>query len=109
MPGAALIDVRVKNCADAWQECDGTVPGSKHYYADGGWTAQSCPNRWCAAHNDPEYAHGAQRHKVLTENARSAQITLERIHDAYNHDGSDIQSDYFDVNYYGSVNFERGF
>lgn len=39
-------------------------------------------------------------------NYEPAKMTLQRIHGAYNHDGSDIQSDYFDVNYYGSVVFE---
>lgn len=30
------------------------------------------------------------------------------IHDAYNYDGSDISTDYFDVNYYGGICDERG-
>ena len=33
-------------------------------------------------------------------------MTLERIHNAYNHDGSEIMVDYFDVRYYGVVQFE---
>ena len=26
------IDVDVRDCPDAWQDCDGTVPGSRHEY-----------------------------------------------------------------------------
>jgi hypothetical protein len=32
-------------------------------------------------------------------------MTLTRIHEAYNFDGSDSQSDYWNVNYYGGVKF----
>jgi hypothetical protein len=82
------------------------VPGTKQYAEDGGWVATGCPNMWCAARNDPAYAAYATPHDVLTDDARSAKMTLERIHNAYNHDGSEIQSDYFDVRYYGSIEFE---
>lgn len=44
-------------------------------------------------------------HENLTEDAAVAKMTLERIHGAYNHDGSDSSVDYFDVRYYGSVMF----
>ena len=104
--GGCSVDVTVRKCADAWQECDGTVPGTRHSTPSGGWTAHSCPNVWCAGHNDPKYAHAAEVHDTLTEEARAAEVTLERIHNAYNHDGSDIQTDYFDVRYYGTVRFE---
>lgn len=104
--GGSSIDVRVQDCADAWQPCEGIVPGSKHYLPNGGWTATGCPNVWCAARNDPKYAHAAEHHDVLTEEATVAKLTLRRIHDAYNHDGSDIMTDYFDVRYYGTVDFE---
>lgn len=84
------VDVEVRDCLDAWRECDG----------------MNCGNVWCAARNDPAYAHAATPHQVLTAEAESAKLTLERIHNAYNHDGSEIQTDYFDVRYYGHVNFE---
>lgn len=84
------VDLDVRDCEDAWQECDG----------------MNCHNVWCSARNDPQYAHAATTHKVLTEEAKAAKITLNRIHGAYNHDGSEIQSDYFDVRYYGHVSFE---
>lgn len=100
------VDIEVRNAADAWQPCDGTVPGSEHVHPDGSRTATACSNVWCAARNDPAYADGATTHDVLTEEARVAKLTLERIHGAYNHDGSEIQVDYFDVRYYGHVEFE---
>lgn len=43
-----------------------------------------------------------------TEEAEAARITLERIHQAFNHDNSDIMTDYFDVRYYGQVIFLGG-
>lgn len=91
------VDIEVRDCPDAWQVCDGSVPGSPTH---------ACPNVWCAGRNDPKYAHAAETHEVLTEEARVAKLTLERIHNAYNHDGSELQVDYFDVRYYGHVEFE---
>ncbi len=84
------ISVEVLDCADAWKPCDGL----------------NCHNVWCAARNDPVYAHAAEHHERLTAEAESARVTLDRIHSAYNHDGSEIQTDYFDVRYYGHVSFE---
>lgn len=100
------IDLDVRDCPDAWQPCDGTVPGTRRTYPDGSSTATGCPDVWCAARNDPAYAHAAKPHDVLTEEARVAKMTLERIHGAYNHDGSEVMTDYFDVRYYGHVSFE---
>ncbi len=42
----------------------------------------------------------------VTADADAAEVTLKRIHGAYNHDGTEIQVDYFDVRYYGQVTFE---
>ena len=42
----------------------------------------------------------------LTELAESAEMTLKRIHNAYNYDGSEVETDYFDVRYYGQVTFD---
>lgn len=89
--GGQAIDLEVRDCADAWQPCDGGA---------------DCHNDWCSARNDPKYAHAASDHVVLTDEARAARITLDRIHGAYNHDGSEHMVDYFDVRYYGHVEFE---
>lgn len=42
----------------------------------------------------------------LTDEARRIMGILEEIHNRWNHDGSAIEVDYFDVNYYGSVEIE---
>ncbi len=42
----------------------------------------------------------------LTDEARRVMGIVESIHNAYNHDGSAIEVDYHDVNYYGSVEIE---
>lgn len=88
--GGRSVSVEVRDCADAYRECDGV----------------GCRNVWCAARNDPAYAHGASPHDVLTDEGEAARMTLERIHGAYNHDGSESMVDYFDVRYYGGVSFE---
>lgn len=41
----------------------------------------------------------------VTEEAKALLAKLKEIHSAYNFDGSDIQSDYFHVRYYGDVKF----
>ena len=104
--GGSSIDVRVKNCADAWMPCPGYKVGTRHELPDGGWVATGCGNAWCKAGGEHKDSPHATPHDVLTEEAMVAKMTLERIHNAYNHDGSDLMTDYFDVNYYGTVNFQ---
>lgn len=70
---------------DLWRECDGTT---EHGAACGAW-----------AHDHPE--HGP--HRVLTAEGERVRKLLDQIHRAYNHDGSDSMTDYFDVLYSGSV------
>jgi len=84
--GGQSINITVRGWSGAWVDCDG-----------------SCTSYWCSARNDSPHASA---HKVLNPAARRAQIVLERIHGAYNHDGSDTMTDYFDVRYYGQVTFE---
>lgn len=104
--GGSSIDVRVKNCADAWTPCPGYRIGTRHDYEDGSWAATGCRDPWCKAGGIHKDLPDAQEHDVLTEEALAAKMTLERIHGAYNHDGSDVMTDYFDVNYYGHVEFQ---
>lgn len=89
--GGCSVDVTVQDCPDAYRPCDG---------------GRNCHNVWCSARNDPQYAHAAEAHFVLTDVAEAAKMTLERIHNAYNHDGSELMVDYHDVRYYGVVRFE---
>ncbi len=98
--GGSSIDVEVKGWPEAWVPCDGTKPGSRRTYPDGSLVAIACPNFWCKAREDRP---SAADHDVLTVEAEVAMLTLRRIHDAYNHDGSDSMVDYYDVNYYGGV------
>lgn len=104
--GGSSIDVRVKNCADAWMPCPGYKVGTRHDLDNGGWVATGCGNAWCKAGGEHKDSPHASEHDVLTEEALAAKMTLERIHNAYNHDGSDVMTDYFDVNYYGTVGFQ---
>jgi len=103
--GGRSIDIRVENWPEAWQDCDGFKVGQSRIAGHG---RELCRDYFCAAALalTGETRPGAQTHQVLTEEAEAAKMTLQRIHSAYNHDGSDIQSDYFDVNYYGHVTFE---
>jgi hypothetical protein len=43
---------------------------------------------------------------VLTAKAEQVEKQVEAIRSAWNYDGSDIRTDYFDVNYYGSTKVE---
>jgi hypothetical protein len=70
-------------------------------------SATGCGNPWCKAGGEHKDKPGAEDHEVLTEEAMAAKMTLERIHGAFNHDGSDSMVDYFDVNYYGHVDFQE--
>jgi hypothetical protein len=103
--GGSSIDVEVKNCADAWMPCPGYKVGTRRDLDNGGWVATGCGNPWCKVSN-PDKAGAEEDHTVLTEEALAAHMTLERIHNAYNHDGSEVMVDYFDVNYYGVVGFQ---
>lgn len=99
--GGRSIRIEARDLPDMWQTCDGIVPGSADEYG-----ARACPDAWCAGHNDPVYAKHARTHRTLTVEARRILKILEAIHGAYNHDGSDVMTDYFDVNYYGEASIE---
>ena len=85
--GGRAIDMNVKFAPELWAPLGECL----HYdYCDQYSHYRDCP--------------AAQR---LSDEGESARTTLERIHGAYNHDGSDSMTDYFDVNYYGYVKFDR--
>lgn len=56
---------------------------------------------------DDEFLYEPQRDqhgtRVYTPAARELRDRLEQIREAYNHDGSDSMTDYYDVRYYGST------
>lgn len=55
---------------------------------------------------DPSEQHG-RVDEIFTAEAREATRTAARIVNAYNYDGSDIQSDYFNVRFYGHVKIQN--
>ena len=68
-------------------------------------TLKNIPADWGYTHEDR--GHGELR-KVATPALTALAAELAAIHRAYNYNGSDITTDYFDVNYYGGVSDERG-
>ncbi len=52
--------------------------------------------------------HGDDDRFIFALNERGIRIheILETIHGAYNYDGSDVMTDYFDVRYYGRAEFD---
>lgn len=103
--GGASIGITVQGWTEAWQDCDG-FRGHEPVVAGRG--RDLCRNHFCAAAlaMSNETRPGAEVHQKLTAEADAANMTLERIHGAYNHNGSDAMVDHFDVNYYGGVTFE---
>jgi hypothetical protein len=55
---------------------------------------------------EPNYAEYIPAHGGQTDQATAAVRKIERIVFAYNYDGSDIQSDYFNVNFYSRVKIQ---
>lgn len=108
--GGQSINIRAVELPGMWQECDGTIPGTQHVYELGGeilfGAADRCRNFWCAA-GDQAGVPGAETHLTLTVEGQRVESILRGIHDAYNHDGSDLQTDYFDVRYYGTADIQR--
>lgn len=57
------------------------------------------------AHNDVHHVHG-ERVNRLTPRAKALHEKVEAMLAAYNHDGSEPMTDYFDVNFYTYVRIE---
>lgn len=56
---------------------------------------------------EPNYAEYVPAHGGYTDEAQAAMRTAQAIVFAYNYDGSDIQSDYFNVNFYSHVKIQN--
>jgi hypothetical protein len=67
-------------------------------------TVKNIPADWGYA----EEEHCGHVRKVATPALQALAAELAAIHRAYNYNGSDLTTDYFDVNYYGGVHDERG-
>lgn len=88
--GGRSIRIRAIDLDGLWQPCEGVIPG----------TDRTC-QRWAC-----EPGSDAQSHEVLNSEGQRIEKVLKRIWSAYNHDGSDVMTDYFDVNYYGDAQIE---
>lgn len=93
----------------------GTMPAqikvsiTSQYYSGGGSIhvrVKNIPDGWGFVEEDHPFRDGATR--MVPSPAFSAVLTdLRVIHAAYNYDGSDISTDYYDKNYLGCVDYER--
>ncbi|ACH62042.1 hypothetical protein MYRNA_34 [Mycobacterium phage Myrna] len=70
---------------------------------DGMWTV--CPGmaKTGCNHWDCQRGHTAE---VLTAKGQKVEKVLKDIHSSYNYDASEVQVDYFNVNFYGSAKIE---
>jgi hypothetical protein len=93
--GSSVIDIEVKSNGEAWVAED-----TSKCPLDGRTMQTACIPY---AHYS-RYCEGAKR---LSEEAQAAKDALERISRAYNHNGSDIMTDYFDVRYYAFISFDQ--
>lgn len=96
--GGQSISIRALR-PELYQVCEGIIPGSED-----GYGARSCRDPWCKAKDDRPHA---RHHFILSVEGQRVEAVLKGIHRAYNHDGSDVMTDYFDVRYYGSVDIAR--
>ena len=55
--------------------------------------------------NENSYMHNDCMHKMYNNEIITIIRDLENIRKAFNYDGSDLQTDYFDARYYGSTDF----
>lgn len=99
--GGQAIDVEARDLDGMWQVCQGIIPGSED-----GYGARCCGDVWCkngGRYSDSEHA---REHDTLTVEGRRIEKVLQKIHNDYNHDGSEIMVDYFDRRYWGHAEIE---
>lgn len=65
------------------------------------------PERLAADRDDPNTYRPEYHCPRYTPEATAVRKAVEAICDSFNHDGSDSQTDYFDVRFYGSVDFNH--
>lgn len=98
--GGQSIDIRALR-PELYQVCKGIVPGSED-----GYSARGCRHPYCKHGEGRDHPH-ATEHLILSVEGQRVERVLKDIHGAYNHDGSDVMTDYFDVRYYGGVDIQR--
>lgn len=99
--GGQSIDVEALDLPGMWQICRGIVPGS-----DKGRGGRSCGRPWCKYSGINKDLPGAEEHSILTAEGRQVEEVLQKIHDSYNWDGSEVMVDYFDRLYWGRAEIE---
>lgn len=67
-------------------------------------TVKNIPHEW----GFERRTHHGHEGDFPTEALKTLAKALRGVMDAYNHDGSDIQSDYFDVRFYANVTTDSG-
>lgn len=79
----------------------------RHQWADTSHAGEHDPTNRCVICDEQllkvRSESGGLRRWWYTPAGRAAWDHATRLHDAYNYDGSDTQTDYFHVNYYGTV------
>ncbi len=111
---AKLIRLDIKAAIKAGELPKGTYGVTCESYAGGGSinvkiksfevTSLYNPEHLALEVSDPHYRY--PHIERYSPEAKKAIDTLTAIHSAYNYDGSDVQSDYFDVRYYGHVELD---
>jgi hypothetical protein len=82
--GGRSIDITAIDLEGMWETCPGQAKtGCNHWDCSRGRTSE-----------------------VLTIKGQGVEKVLKDIHSSYNYDASEIQVDYFDVNFYGSAKIE---
>jgi hypothetical protein len=103
---AARIRADIKGAIAAGELPRGIKVSVRTSYFSGGSSIDlkitAFPGRILRAGHD--HARGFENY--FTPEAYQAKKTLQAIMDAYNHDGSDITTDYFDVRFYGHAEFD---
>lgn len=99
--GGQSIDIVAKGLDGLFEQCPGYIENK----CTGG--VYSCGYPWCKAGGEYKDSPSAQYHQILTAKGRQVENLLQAIHDAYNHDGSNSQIDYFDRRYWGSAEVSR--
>jgi antirestriction protein len=111
--GGQAIDVSAVGLDGMYQQCEGIKPGSKRPFESGeGWTAMGCGNVWCKAGGQYRDSEHAKYHRIQSVEGRRVNEILQKIHDSYNWDGSEVMVDYFDKLYWGHaevIDPERGY
>lgn len=97
--GGRSIRIEARDLDGMYMQC----PGHKH---DDRLGIVSCRDPWCKAGGEHQDSEHARYHDILTKEGERVLGILKGIHWSYNYDGSEVQVDYFDRNFYGDASIE---